>query len=302
VGWIDQAADGDLYTWQCDDVPTVGSDEVSTADFTDQLTAAQSSVVESVAVGLNATELRVALQGSETPGTDFDLYVRHGEAPTPVAFDCSGTGTGQYAFCRILNPEYGTWFVRAERVGGEGAVQLLATVVGGDLPECGNGIREPGEDCDDTDLGTCTAGCDYDCYCVQCSDTDLDVRQIELWPKLYLGAVLGDADGTYATIDPSVDGITFEFVDATHTAPVEVPADDPGWVIVKPERGRFRWRGGPESPIRRLDLQTNPKRPARWRLTLKGKDVPGTESIDLASLVVRVKIGSSCAQRGFRRR
>ena len=73
-------------------------------------------------------------------------------------------------------------------------------------------------------------------------------------------------------------------------------------MIVKPERGRFRWRGGPESPIRRLDLQTNPKRPARWRLTLKGKDVPGTESIDLASLVVRVKIGSSCAQRGFRRR
>ena len=62
LGWIDQAADGDLYTWQCNDVPAVGSDEVSTADFTDQLTAAQASVVESVAVGLNATELRVALQ------------------------------------------------------------------------------------------------------------------------------------------------------------------------------------------------------------------------------------------------
>jgi V8-like Glu-specific endopeptidase len=302
LGWIDQAAAGDLYTWECDDVPTVGADEVSTAGFTEELTAAQSSVVESVAVGLNATELRVALQGSEKPGTDFDLYVRHGDTPTPAAFDCSGTGTGQYAFCRILNPEHGTWLIRAERVAGEGPAQLVATVIGGDYPECGNSIREPGEDCDDTDLGTCTSGCDADCYCVQCSDTDLDVRQIELWPKLFLGAVLGDAAGTYAAIDPSVDGITFEFVDATHVAPVEIPAGDPGWVIVKPERGRFRWRGGPESPIRRLDLQTNPKRPARWRLTLKGKDVPGTDSIDLASLVVRVKIGSSCAQRGFRRR
>jgi hypothetical protein len=137
---------------------------------------------------------------------------------------------------------------------------------------------------------------------VQCSDTDLDVRQIELWPKLYLGAVLGDAGGTYAEMDPSLDGITFEFADAAHTAPVEIPGGDPGWVIVKPERGRYRWRGAPGSPVRRLDLTTNPKRPARWRLVLRGKDVPGTDGIDLASLVIRVKIGSSCAQRGFRRR
>ena len=116
-----------------------------------------------------------------------------------------------------------------------------------------------------------------------------------------LGAVLGDAEGTYE-IDPSVDGITFELLDAAHSAPIEIPPDDAGWVIVKPERGRFRWRGGPESPVRRLDLQTNPKRPTRWRLTVKGRDVPGTEAIDLGSLTVRVKIGSSCAQRSFRRR
>jgi trypsin/pre-peptidase len=302
LNWIEQAADGDLYTWQCDDVPAVGADEVSTEDFTDELGSAQTSVVESVDVGMNATELRVALQGSEHPGTDFDLYVRHGDEATPAAFDCSGVGSGQYAFCRIMNPEYGTWFLRAERVAGEGPVQLVATVIGGDYPECGNGIREPGEDCDDTDLGTCTAGCDDDCYCVQCSDTDLDVRQIELWPKLYLGAMLGDAAGTWAEIDPSIDGITFELSDGAHTAPVEIPGDDPGWVIAKPERGRFRWRGGQGSPIRRLDLSTNPKRPGRWRLVLKGKDVPATDAVDLASLVVRVKIGSSCAQRGFRHR
>jgi hypothetical protein len=119
LGWIDEAADGDLYAWECDDVPAVGTDEVSVGTFTDELTAARTSVVESVAVGLNATELRVALHGSEQPGTDFDLYVRHGEEPTPTAFDCSGAGTGQYAFCRIMNPEHGTWFVRAERVGGQ---------------------------------------------------------------------------------------------------------------------------------------------------------------------------------------
>jgi len=299
LGWIDEAADGDLYAWECDDVPAVGTDEVSVGTFTDELTAARTSVVESVAVGLNATELRVALHGSEQPGTDFDLYVRHGEEPTTTAFDCSGTGTGQYAFCRIANPEHGPWFVRAERVGGQGSFQLVATAIGGDYPECGNAIREPGEDCDDTDLGTCTAGCDADCYCVQCSDSDLDVRQIDLWPKLHLGAVLGNAEGTYAEIDPSVDGITFEFLDATHGAPVEIPPDDEGWVIVKPERGRFRWRGAAGSPIRRLDLRTDPKRPARWRLTLKGRDVPGMNAIDLGRLTVRVKIGSSCAQRSF---
>jgi hypothetical protein len=189
--------------------------------------------------------------------------------------------------------------VRAERVSGEGAFQLVATTIGGDLPECGNGILEPGEDCDDTDVGMCTAGCDADCFCVQCSDSDLDVRQIQLWPKLYLVATLGDGFGTYTGLDPSLDGITIELLDATQSAPIELPPGDPGWVIVKPERGHFRWRGGPGSPIRRLDLRTNPKRPTRWRLAAKGTDVPGTQTIDLGTLVVRVTTGWRCAERRF---
>ena len=255
LAWIDDTAAGDLYTWQCDDVPAVGSDEASVSAFTGTLTAAQPFVVESVAVGLNTPELRVALHGSEQAGTNFDLYVRAAEAPAPDAFDCSGTGSGQYAFCRIMDPQPGTWFVRAERVSGDGAFQLVATTIGGDWPECGNGFREPGEDCDDIDLGTCAIGCDADCYCLQCSESDLDVRQIELWPKLFLGAVLGDGLGTYAELDPVLDGITIELLDATHSASIEIWPDDPGWVIAKPERGRFRWRGEPGSPIRRLDLR-----------------------------------------------
>ena len=302
LDWIEDASAGDLYTWQCDDVPAVGGDEASVSAFTDHLTAAQPFVVENVAVGPNTTELRIALHGSEQPGTDFDLYVRAGEAPAPDAFDCSWTGTGQYAFCRIMDPEPGTWFVRAERVSGEGAFQLVATTIGGDFPECGNGLREPGEDCDDTDLGACTTGCTEDCFCLRCSASDLDVREIELWPKLHLGAMLGDALGTYADLDPSLEGITIELLDATQSAPIEIPPEDPGWVIVKPERGRFRWRGEPGSPIRRLDLRTNPKRPTRWRLALKGKDVPGMETIDLGTLAVRVKAGSRCAERRFRAR
>jgi len=299
LDWIDRASSHDLSTFECDDVPAVGDDQVSVSAFTDDLTTARPFVVENVAVRPNTTELRVALQGSERPGTDFDLYVRAGDAPAPGVFDCSGTGTGQYAFCRIMDPEPGTWFVRAERVSGEGPFQLVATTIGGDFPECGNGIREPGEDCDDTDVGMCTAGCDADCYCVQCSDADLDVRQIELWPKLYLVATLGDSFGTYAGLQPSLDGITIELLDATQSAPIELPPDDPGWVIVKPERGRFRWRGGPGSPLRRLDLRINPKRPTRWRLAVKGTDVPGMDTIDLGTLVVRVKTGWRCAERRF---
>ncbi|MCI0635534.1 MAG: hypothetical protein L0206_16715, partial [Actinobacteria bacterium] len=203
-----------------------------------------------------------------------------------------------YAFCRIVDPEPGTWFLRAERVGGEGVFQLLATTIGGDYPECGNGIHEPGEECDDTDVATCPTGCSQDCTCLQCS-SDLDVREIELWPKLFLFAALGDGFGTYADLDPSIEGVRIELIDAKQSAPIDVPSDDPGWVIVNPERGRFRWRGTPESPIRRLDLRTSPKRRNRWRLTVKGKDVPGTETIDYATLTVRVVVGSRCAERRF---
>src|SRR5262249_7019780 len=163
---------------------------------------------------------RVALEGTEGSGNDFDLYVRGGAPPAANEFDCSATGTGQYGFCRIAFPAPGSWDLRAERVHGAGLFQLVTTTIGGQPAGVGNGVREPGEDCDGTDTGTCTTGCNAGCTCVQCTGTDLDVREIEVTPRLYVEAELGDGIGTYTSLAPQSTGVTIELIDATHDVPI----------------------------------------------------------------------------------
>ena len=297
--WIATASAGDLGTGSCEGIPTVGGQGAIASGFTGDLGDIRPYALESVGVAPGTAELRVALQGIETTGVDFDLYVRGGAAPAPEEYACSAVGSGQYGFCRITDPEPGSWYLRAERVRGQGLFQMVATTIGGEPSVCGNGLREPGERCDGEDRGTCTTGCDAACGCVECSSTDLDVLQIVVAPRLFVQTTLGDAVGTYTAVDPASAGVTIELIDATHGVPIVIPPRDPQWVIVNSRRGRYRWRGPAGSPVRKLLVRMRPKHPTEWAILLVGKNVPGAKTLDYQTLVVRVRFGDRCAERRF---
>ena len=297
--WIATAAQGDLGTSACGGVPVAGAPGTVVRAFTGDLGDVRPFSIQSIGVAPGTAELRVGLNGIESGGTDFDLYVRGGAVPVAGAFDCSAAARGQYGFCRIANPAPGSWYLRAERVRGEGLFQLVTTTIGGDPSVCGNGIREPGEDCDGADVGTCTTGCDDACACIACADTDLDVRQIALAPRLFLQAAIGDEVGTYTAVDPATAGVRLELRDATQSFPIVLPPRDPAWVLVNPRRGRYRGRGVPGGPIRRIVFRTRPRHPTQWIVTVAGKGPPGLGTLDTQTLVVRVVLGSVCAERRF---
>jgi hypothetical protein len=297
--WIETAAEGDLGAGDCGGIPAVDTAGTVATPVTGDLGSIRPFALESVGVAPGTSELRVGLMGSEGADADFDLYVRGGAAPAAHEFDCSGIGSGQYSFCRIANPSAGSWFLRAERVRGEGVFQLVATTVGGAASVCGNGIREPGEKCDGADIGTCTTGCDASCDCIVCSTTDLDVPEIIVTPRLFIQATLGEGTGRYTAVNPASAGVLVELIDATHTVSIFIPPRDTHWVLVNSGRGRYRWRGGPGSPVKRFDARIPRKAPTDFLLRLKGRNVPGASSLDYQTLIVRVRFGTRCAQRGF---
>lgn len=297
--WIATAAQGDLGTAACGGIGVIGNPGVLARAFTGDLGDVRPLSLHSLGVAPGTAELRVGFNAIESPATDFDLYVRGGAAPAAGAFDCSAAGLGQYGFCRIASPTPGSWYLRAERVRGAGLFQLVATTIGGDPSVCGNAIREPGEDCDGADVGTCTTGCNAACACIACSDTDLDVLQIALSPRLFLQATMGDAIGTYTAVDPATAGVTIELRDATHDLPIVIPPRDPGWVLVNPRRGKYRWRGGPGAPVRRLVFRVRPKSPTQWTVAAVGRGPAGSADLDFQTLTVRVLLGTRCAERRF---
>jgi hypothetical protein len=296
--WIASAAAGDLGTAGCGGVPAVGTPGARAEAYAGTF-GTEPFALRSIGVAPGTTELRVALVGTEGGGADFDLYVRGAAPPEAGAVDCSATGPSQYGFCRIPDPFPGSWYLRAERVHGAGLYQLVATTIGGEPSICGNALREPGEDCDAADVGTCTTGCDERCSCIHCADTDLDVRQIELWPRLYVQAMMGDGLGTYTAVDPAGAGVTIELIDAAHTVPIVIPPRDPRWIFVNPRRGRYRWRGGSGAAVRRITFRRRANRPTTWELLVAGRHLPGTETVDYRTLLVRIRLGTRCAERRF---
>jgi trypsin len=296
--WIVATAAGDVGTQPCGALPAVGTAGAAASAFAGDLGVARPFELQSVGVAPGTSELRVGMHGSEKFGVDFDLYVRGGAAPAPGLFGCRAVGGNQYGFCTIANPAPGSWFLRAERVAGDGVYQIVATTFGGAPAVCGNGIREPGESCDGADVGTCTTGCDAACSCVTCSETDLDVTEIVLAPRLVVQATLGDEVGTYTNVDPRAAGVTMTFADAARTIVLALPPNDPGWVVANPNRGRYRWRGD-VSGLRRLVLRARRKHPTDWMLRARGKHVPGADAIDYGNLIARVELGRRCAERRF---
>ena len=80
-------------------------------------------------------ELRVALNATEDPGADVDLYVRFGAAPTTTEWDCRAYGSNQWGFCEFPSPSAGTWYVFVRRYAGASTYQVTATLFAGEGEE-----------------------------------------------------------------------------------------------------------------------------------------------------------------------
>lgn len=117
-----------------------------------------------VEIPAGASELRVTMNATDEYPADFDLYVRQGSAPTTVDFDCAGTGSGQFAACRIAAPAAGTWAIWVRRFAGSGSYQATVTLVAPDCAQIPDGVA-----CDDGN--PCTA--DDQCTGGVCAGTEV---------------------------------------------------------------------------------------------------------------------------------
>jgi hypothetical protein len=124
------------------------------------------------------------------------------------------------------------------------------------------------------------------------------VGAINLAPRFVLRATLGDAAGSYTSLDPPTAGVTLVLADGTSIVTVTIPPGDPGWVVRNARRGRYRWRGRLMG-LHQLVFATRPKHPNDWTVRAGGKNVPGAGALSYDTLSVRIVVGGRCAVRHF---
>jgi len=143
--FIEGAGGADLSNTSCGSLPQVGTPSAAVQSATGTLGGSQTQAVHGFNIPPGTTELRVAMSGSEDFGSDFDLYVKQGSAPTTSIYDCRDYGSNQYGYCQFDSPASGTWYVLANRFSGSGPYQITVTSFGDPCAEPGS----DGQPCDD---------------------------------------------------------------------------------------------------------------------------------------------------------
>jgi hypothetical protein len=133
--WIEAEGGTDLESTSCGSLSQVGDLATDVIGFTQELSAAKTQGVHSFEVGPDVTRLAVALNASEEPGADLDLYVRAGSAPSVSEYDCRAFGSNQWGFCAFDAPAPGTWHVLVNRYSGTSVYQVTATLFEGEGEE-----------------------------------------------------------------------------------------------------------------------------------------------------------------------
>ncbi|MFQ5515799.1 MAG: trypsin-like serine protease, partial [Myxococcota bacterium] len=347
---IDTAYDANVFSYRsfvlaklgvdsttvCGGLPPVGSPQVSVIPEETRLWAGRAEQRFSVAVPRSATELRFALNAESNGSFDADFYVARGQSAGPTSFDCKADAASNVGDCRFLQPEGGEWSVLVTRGAGMGDVQLTTTIFGGDPAICGNGLREPGEDCDGGEASLCPGLCGVDCRCpspvcgnsvleageqcdgsadsacpgacsltchcpLLCRTGELVVRRARSDARRFrLKLELANGTGTYTGLDPRRE-IGVRLTQGASTLLVEAPVLGSGWDRSKPERKRYIWRGlaAGLQRVRAVDLTA---RRGIWRIDLKGREIPGAEAIDLLNptpITVQLMIDGLCAEESF---
>jgi Trypsin/Bacterial pre-peptidase C-terminal domain len=268
--WVLSVAGDDVGTGSYGAIPPVGDPRTTVLSASGTLSETGPTDIHTIEVPEGTNELRIALDGLDADGANFDLYVRADRAPTTREYDCYAGGEGQYGYCEFLFPDAGTWYVLARREAGAGPYQLTTTLVGGDPPVCGNQAIETGEDCDGAADDGCPGLCDSDCTCPpQCIDGALVKLRGRIGPRLLVKAVLLNRGGDYDHLDPRTSDFALTFNDGPEPVEIVIPAGDPGWTIIDGQATTFVWQGSFDN--RRVTLRCRKLRSGNWHITLKGR-------------------------------
>ena len=135
--YIEAEGGADVGAASCsaDTLSQVGDAVTEVVGFTQRLDAGKPQQVHSFDVPADLAELRVALNATENPGADVDLYVRFGSAPTTTEWDCRAYGSNQWGYCEFPSPSAGTWYVLVRRYSGASTYQVTATLFAGEGEE-----------------------------------------------------------------------------------------------------------------------------------------------------------------------
>jgi hypothetical protein len=132
--FVENAAGPDLVRTSCGSIPQLG--------------ASSNGALYSFTIPPETTVLRVTLNGDlsgPSGPNNFDLYVRHGDQPTPSAFDCADTSLDSLGACTFDRPMPGTWYARVQEVAGAGAFQVTTTIFAGVRAPCSGDCNGDGQ-------------------------------------------------------------------------------------------------------------------------------------------------------------
>ncbi len=125
--WIEATAGADLGTSACGAAPIGGGS--TSSGSTDSLAGGDDDDTFAVEVPAGTQQLRATLVGDLFGPLDGDLYARAGAQPTVTEFDAASQNPSTIESIVVDAPAAGTWNFLAHRFDGEGAYQLVVTLL-----------------------------------------------------------------------------------------------------------------------------------------------------------------------------
>jgi hypothetical protein len=152
--FIETEGGSDLANTSCGSGPQVGDAGTTVLALTGTVDSGTPDAFETFTVPSGTSLLRVAMNATDD-GSDFDLYVKAGSAPTTDVYDCGRFGPNQFGVCEFPAPAAGTWHVLVHRYVGAGIYQVNVT-------QFTAACAQPGSDgnpCDDGNVCTTSDVC-----------------------------------------------------------------------------------------------------------------------------------------------
>lgn len=213
--FIQSAGGADLNNTTCGTMPQVGDAGTTVDSATGSLNSGLVDAVHQFTVAPGTDALRIAMNAIDD-GSNYDLYVRFGSAPTTALYDCRDNKSNTVGYCAFSAPAAGTWYVLVHRITGSGPYQVTATTIAPGSP----GTGTDGQSCTDnqqcSDSGVCSSGqcvitptadgtpCSDDSACTSsdqclagaCVGTDTPLQSCDVVPTRKANLSIRDSSGT----------------------------------------------------------------------------------------------------------